>query len=247
MNKLAVVLWIIALFTSPLYARSIEGVSNEIHDPYFEDIENNWLIGTTHPLDIYNKVANPDPPGGYSIGNASGSPAMFDIVSIYTIVDDMEGGWNPDYSAKEVDLTFFARFNDIYQNVGVQFGWWDDPNIPRPPLVPGDDYDEQDGFWFVGSVSQNENTNLTIRNDLATSGEQSLLDAGFNLYCYHAVWDFQPRWVSIELTLNNEDPQMDGPYVTGIDFEARCVPEPGAILLSGLGLVLFLYRKLFNK
>jgi len=238
------VLWITILFCSPVWARSIEGVANEIHDPYFQDIENNWCISTTHPLDIYNVIANPDPPGGFAIGNVSGSPAMFDLVSIYTIVDDMEGGWNPNYSNKEVDLTFFAKFNDEYQNVGIQFGWWDDPNIPRPPLVPGgEDYDEQDGFWYVGTASLYGSTNVTIRNDLASPEEQSLIDAGFNLYCYHQVWDFQPRWISIELTLTNEDSEIDGPYITGIDFEARCVPEPGAMLLFILGLGILLRKK----
>ncbi len=242
MKRWVISLSIIVLFCSSVHARSIEGVPNEIHDPYFEDIPNNWLITTTNMLDEYDKIANPNPPGGYAIGNLYLSSVMFNIVDIVTIVDDMEGGWNPDYNSKEVDLTFFALFNDPYQFIDVQFGWWNDPNIPEPPLDLAT-FIEPDGWWAVGTVSQSETTNLTIRNDLVTPEEQSLLDSGYNLYCYHAVWDFQPRWVVVDLMLNNEADGVDGPYVTGIDFEARCVPEPGALLLSAFGMTIWFCRR----
>ncbi|MAE61048.1 MAG: hypothetical protein CMJ49_06795, partial [Planctomycetaceae bacterium] len=58
------------------------------------------------------------------------------------------------------------------------------------------------------------------------------------------VWDIQPRWVSIEIEVGIDPQSSIGgeALITGIDFEAECIPLPsaapmGLAMLGGIGLV----------
>ena len=64
-------------------------------------------------------------------------------------------------------------------------------------------------------------------------------------YSFHDIWDHQPRWVSIEFDLGvGEDPLGGEAMITGIDFEAQCIPEPATLGLLALGgVALFLRRR----
>ena len=69
-------------------------------------------------------------------------------------------------------------------------------------------------------------------------------DAGENpgwmtedLWSLRQIWDIQPRWVSIEIEAGVSIGSQQGgeALITGIDFEARCVPEPSTLVLLCLG------------
>ena len=52
------------------------------------------------------------------------------------------------------------------------------------------------------------------------------------------IWDIQPRWVSIEIEagIDPQAPSGGEALITGIDFEAECIPVPAA-LPAGLALL----------
>lgn len=237
MKKVAAVLFLLAFACAPAMARSIPNAPNEVQDPYFEDIQNSWYI-QGNAWSVYSNAPNLP---GFTMdpGRLAG-----DMVFMRTIVDDYDGLWVPDYNSKEIDLTFFAHIaGDGY--IDVTFDYYDDENIPRPENDPAIS-PPPDGYESGGILTASDPGVFEIRNDLLRPDEK--LPPGFDLYMFHDVWDHQPRWVSIEITAGIDPASQNGgeALLTGVDFEAQCVPEPGAMLLFGFSGVLFLYKKIKN-
>jgi len=238
MKKILAVLFLLVFVCTPAMARSIPGAPNEVHDPYFEDPQNEWYIeGLSWSL--YPNA--PHLPGNYlDPGRAPG-----DIAFLRTIVDDYEGLWVPHYNNKEIDLTFFAHV-DGGGFLDVTFDYFLDENIPRPPNDPNMP-PPADGYIPVGRITAGDPGPFQIRNDLLRPNES--LPPGWNLYMFHDIWDFQPRWVSIEITAGVDPSSQVGgeALITGVDFEAQCVPEPGAMLLFGFSGIMFFYKKIKKR
>ena len=238
MKKFLAVLFLLVFVCTPAMARSIPGAPNEVHDPYFEDPQGSWFIQGNNWSLIPNTPYLP----GFTLD--PGREAE-DYVYIRTIVDDYEGLWVPDYTNKEIDLTFFAHVSgDGF--IDVLFDFYLDENIPRPdndPSIPP----PSDGYMSVGRITASDPGPFQIRNDLLGPNEN--LPPGFNLYMFHDIWDIQPRWVSIEIEAGVDPSSSVGgeALITGVDFEAQCVPEPGAMLLFGFSGFMFLYKKIKKR
>ena len=238
MKKFLAVLFLLVFVCTPAMARSIPGAPNEVHDPYFEDPQGSWYIEGNN-WSLYPNA--PYLPGNYlDPGRAAG-----DSVFIRTIVDDYEGLWVPDYTNKEIDLTFFAHL-DGGGYIDVIFDYFLDENIPRPendPNIPP----PPDGQIYAGRIYAGDPGPFQIRNDLLGPNEN--LPPGWDLYMFHDIWDFQPRWVSIEIYAGIAPASQNGgeALITGVDFEAQCVPEPGAMLLFGFSGFMFLYKKIKKR
>jgi len=229
---------LVALVCSPLQARSIPGAPNEVLDPWFENPDNGWYVEPgLQPWDPgnpqYPTITMPNAgnlPGGYL--DPGRNPG--DVVFIRTIVDDYEGLWNDEYQNKEIDLSLFAHLDgDGY--VKVWFDWWNDPNIPRPSNDPNGQCPPPDGIVGPYVITADGSNDFEIIPPNA--GEEP---DWMDLYSFHDIWDHQPRWVSIEIEAGiSQGPAFGGEaIITGIDFEARCVPEPTTVAML-LGMVGF--------
>lgn len=252
---------VLLMFVVPvciLSARSIPGADNEVWDPWFEEqflsswyIQgNNWILGD-NPGNL---------PGNYfDPGRNPGDTAF-----LRTIVDDWEGLWNPEWNNKEIDFSLFAHIvGDGYVVVG--FDWWDDPEIPRPTPEPdlGPIPDGWSKLYIASNFVNGIPGDFQNRPDLVLPGEEPGWftpdgDGSF-LLNIHEIWDHQPRWVSIEIWAGVGIPPIDGEtnpigtpngdelggeaLITGIDFQARCVPEPASLFLVFLGLAMVLVRR----
>jgi hypothetical protein len=242
MKTLLLCVALVGLVCAPLaaQARSIPGAPNEVVDPWFiQYVETQlptWYVNA--PVGTF--TASPVGLPGYYFdpGRTAG-----DTGELRTIVDDYTGLWNPDCNQKEIDLFFYAHVQgDGY--VSVRFDWWNDPNIPEPSNDPNDPgTPPPDGYtdWYTLTA-----TNLgPFREayDLVLPGE----DQGWMVpYSFHDIWETQPRWVSIEIVCGIDPASQVGgeALITGIDFEARCVPEPATLAIAGVAaLALVLRRK----
>ncbi len=238
---LMLVLSCVFIVSSVAMARSIPGAPNEVLDPWFQNITQDWYVeGQTWTL--WDNPGNF--PGNYfDPGRNPGDNAF-----LRTIVDDYDGLWNPDYNMKEIDFSMYAHIV-IGGYVKVRFDWWYDEAMPKPSNDPNDPTTPApDGYsqWYIADAMGNLPGDFTNRPDLILPGEEPgwfLPDGGesFLLNC-HQIWDFQPRWVSIEIEAGVCPTSEFGgeALITGIDFEAQCIPEPttmGMIVISGLMMI----------
>jgi len=234
---LCVVLVVLACAPLAAHARSIPGAPNEVDDPWFIDLVDNgmqtWFV-----------VA---PTGGF-VGNPGSLPGYYfdpgrepgDIGGLRTIVDDYDGLWNPDYQTKEIDIFFYAHLDgDGY--IEVCFDWWDDPSIPEPPNDPGAG-PPPDGYTEVYRLTAADLGPFRVAPDLVLPDEQP---DWMVPYSFHDIWDHQPRWVSIEIVCGVDEQSAVGgeALITGVDFEARCIPEPATLSLLALGGLALLLRR----
>ncbi len=240
MKKLALHFLLFFLFVSASFARSIPDAPNEVLDPWFQDIQNSWYTSGGYsllPNDPYLPGNTVDP------GRTAGSS-----VFMRTIVDDFKGLWDPKLHNKEIDFSFFGHLAGDGQ-IKVRFDWWDDINISQPPLDPNITFNPPPQYSDWYTLTESSLGSFTVRDDLLQTGES--LPPGYHIFNLHQIWDTQPRWVSIEIeasvvpdSLGNNNMEPGGEaLITGIDFEARCVPEPGAFLLFGFGLLLRFWKK----
>jgi len=236
MKNIILLISIMALVCSPVFARSIPGAPNEIKDPWFQTMEGWYIEG--NPTFWENPAGLPGnyiDPGRYPQNK----------VFLRTIVDDYDGLWDPNLHNKEIDLSFYVHLaGDGY--VKVRFDWWLDENIPEPSPDPNDPSSPQpDGYsqWYTLNDAMLQTGQIApwIRLN-PPAGE----DPGWfvDLVAIHEIWPIQPRWVSIEIEAGiSIGPAQGGEaLLTGIDFEARCVPEPSTMLVVG-GAILALLRK----
>ena len=242
MRRVLLCVALAALVCVPLaaQARSIPGAPNEVEDPWFiqyVDLQMpTWYVNTTT--------------GGFT-QNPTGLPGYYfdpgrnpgDTGELRTIVDDYTGLWNPEYNQKEIDLFFYAHFGgDGY--VKVRFDWWDDPAIPRPSNDPNDPGSPPpDGYTEWYTLTAGDLGPFRVAYDLVLPGE----DPSWMVpYSFHDIWDHQPRWVSIEIVCGIDPQSTVGgeALLTGVDFEAQCIPEPATLsVLAISGLALLLRRR----
>jgi hypothetical protein len=237
---LCVVLVVLACAPLAAQARSIPGAPNEVDDPWFIDLVDNGM-----PTWYVNA-----PTGGFT-PNPAGLPGYYfdpgrnpgDVGELRTIVDDYEGLWNPDYRMKEIDIFFYAHLDgDGY--VKVRFDWWNDETIPEPsndPNEPGTP--DPDGYTPWYTLTATDLGPFRVAPDLVLPDEQP---DWMVPYSFRDIWDHQPRWVSIEIVCGVDEQSTIGgeAMITGIDFEARCIPEPATLSVLGLaGLALLLRRR----
>ena len=242
MKKLIILTCLLLLVCSSAMARSIPGAPNEVEDPWFED-QNAWYVESgTWPVTDFTTGTSFQ--GGYFRGGTSAGESQF----LRTIVDDqLSPTWNPDYNIKEIDFTLYAHL-DGGGYLKVCFDWWNDPTIPRPSNDPNDTTSPPpDGRtpWYTATAY--DPGDFQYRPDLILEGEDPgwFTDAPLN---FHDIWDHQPRWVSIEIELGiHPEAQTGGEaFITGVDFEARCIPEPATIVLlaiGALGLLGYAWRR----
>ncbi len=229
---------LVMLVCSPLLARSIPGASNEVDDPWFEGLGVGWYVEVIQGTPVYTENDTfGNLPGNYLDPGRNPGDSVF----IRTIVDDYEGLWDPDLSKKEIDLSLFAHVaGDGYVN--VRFDWWDDENIPRPSNDPNDhnpadpNNPPPDGWsqWYV--INGDGSHSPEFQNIATNVGEEGgFMDA--DLWQIRQIWDHQPRWVSIEIEAGIAVGEQVGgeALITGIDFEAQCVPEPSTFVLLCMG------------
>ncbi len=232
MKRILVLTCLMMLVSLPVMARSIEGANNEVADPWFQD-----------PTAWY---ANP----GWSVipftdgtlqGGYTGVGGSDLLLQLRTIVDDRDGLlWNEEYNIKEIDFTFYGHL-DGNGYVRVRFDWWNDREIPRPDNDP--QISPPDGVtdWYYAYADGTGD--FELRPDLILPDEEPGWFASAPLN-FHDIWDHQPRWISIEIECITGGGTGGEAYITGIDFEAQCIPEPTTMLLVGLGALLGLYRKI---
>jgi hypothetical protein len=232
---------------SMLFARSIPGAPNEVVDPYFSQYQQGmptWYISPLMPVPDPRLTPNPETttfPGSYF--DPGRNPG--DIAFLRTIVDDYKGLWDPRYNQKEIDLSFFGHFQGGGY-IKVKFDWWYDPGIPEPsndPTDPSSPPPDGSTDWLI--MTADDFGPFQLRPDLIQADEEP---DWFELYNYHTTWDFQPRWVSIEIEVGIDPQSSVGgeALITGIDFEARCVPEPSVLVLiacGGLAMLLMRWRR----
>jgi hypothetical protein len=219
------------LACSAVQARSIPGARNEVDDPWFYDYGRGlptWYVTPPAPVPDPRVVSNPgNLPGGYF--DPGRNPG--DYAFLRTIVDDYKGLWDPRLRQKEIDLSFFAHL-DGGGYVKVRFDWWNDPSIPQPsndPQGPGNPPDGQSDWYTLTKDNLGEFQVLPL-----LPGEDPDWFGG--PFALHQIWDFQPRWVSIEIMPGIDQNSLGGEaMITGIDFEARCIPEPATLALVGFG------------
>ncbi len=242
--KKAVLLSLLVLFISnPAMSRSIPDAPNLIEDPFFEDVSNNWYV-----KGVYNTTSN----SPYLPGNTTDPGNILDgYVMFRDVVDTSTSLYDANLGGKEIDLTFFAYLTGDGV-INVRFSWWMDPNISMPSDDPTS-LPAPDGLskWYtLTSIDLDE---YTVRNDLLRSGEQ--LPPNFNLYCLHDTWDINPRYIAIQIEQAIvPDAQGNGDgitgvgesYLTGVDFEVKSVPEPGAMMLCLFGAVCWFFKR-FKK
>lgn len=242
MKKLLVLLVFVMCATS-CWARSIPGAPNEIDDPYFEQLPGSWYTSGSYTL-----FPNVPGQGNYIDPGRDIGAELF----LRDVVDDaLSPTWNPDWSMKEIDLSFFAHVaGDGY--VMFRFDWWNDPQIPQPsddPADPGSPPPDGITPWYLITATSMDQ-GVVIDNSLLAPGE--VAPNNWDLYVFHEIWDIQPRWVSIEFQLG-VDPEIAGTLadpagsgealLTGVDFEAQCLPEPGAMLLFAFGGIWWVIRR----
>ena len=237
MKRSIILICLVALVCSPVFARSIPGAPNEVQDPWFQTLDSWYIEG------IPEYWANP--------GNLSGvyiDPGRYpqDKVFLRTIVDDYNGLWDPNLNNKEIDFSFFVHLaGDGY--VKVRFDWWHDPNIPQPSPDPNDPASPSpDGVsqWYMLTANMLNTGQIAPWMRLNPSpGEDP--NWFVDLVAIHEIWPIQPRWVSIEIEAGIAiGPAQGGEaLITGIDFEAQCVPEPSTMLLAVGAVVALLRRK----
>jgi hypothetical protein len=208
-----------------VYARSIPGAPNEVEDPWFIDYvetgADTWYVEGNN----YTFTSGGPAPGSYYFdpGRSPGDQAL-----VRTIVDDYEGLWNPDYSAKEIDFFLYTHLDgDGY--ISVRFDWWNDEGIPEPPNNPNEGL-LPDGYTDWYTLTAADSGQFENGSNLVGPDEEPGI---FTPYVFHDIWDHQPRWVSIEILAGNDPNSTVGgeALFTGVDFEARCVPEPVTLLL----------------
>ena len=236
MKRNIILICLVALVCSPAFARSIPGAPNEVQDPWFQTLDSWYIEG--NPV-YYDNPGNL--PGSYIDPGRNPGDYLF----LRTIVDDYDGLWDPTLNNKEIDLSFFVHLaGDGYIN--VRFDWWLDENIPEPSPDPGDpSTPPPDGYsqWYTLNAAMIDSGQIapwiTLNPD---PGE----DPGWfvDLVALHEIWPIQPRWVSIEIEAGVDISSTIGgeALITGVDFEARCVPEPSTMLLVA-GAVLALLRR----
>ena len=244
--SLAVVL--VALACSPLQARFIEGAPNEVDDPWFEGTGVGWYVEGTPgpPVFIPNSDTPHTPPytGNYLDPGRTGGESAF----IRTIVDDYDGLWNSAYSQKEIDFSFFVHLaGDGYVN--VRFDWWFDETMERPSNDPNDQSSPTpDGYSDLYTITCDPVQGIAVSEDFTNHGFQDEAPDWMDLWSFHDTWDIQPRWVSIEIEAGVlAGSQIGGEaLITGIDFEARCVPEPSTLVMlciGAFGLIAYVWRR----
>jgi len=236
--KKYLIIMILLFFITPVFARSIPNIPNEVKDPWFLDIPNNWYTLGDYTL-IPNGVYLP----GYTI-DPGNKPT--DNVYIRTIIDDsLSPGWNPNYNNKEIDLSFFGHVSGAGV-IFVMFYYWTDNSIPQPPLDPFTPFPYPHEETLMVYVNESDISDFTIRNDLLNPGET--LPPGYNLYNLHFYLPSQPRWMSIEIYLNKYFSNEGEVSLTGVDFEARCVeapiPEPMTICLFWFSILALFFKRL---
>ncbi|MBN1916309.1 MAG: PEP-CTERM sorting domain-containing protein [Verrucomicrobia bacterium] len=241
MTRVLLCVALAAVICAPLTAeaRSIPGAPNEVMDPWFiqyvEQGTATWYVNA--------------PTGGF-VPNPVGLPGFYfdpgrnpgDVGELRTIVDDTLGLWNPEYSQKEIDIFFYAHLDgDGY--IDVRFDWWDDPSLPPPSNDPNDPgTPPPDGYspWY--RLTAADLGPFRVAPDLVLPGE----DPSWMVpYSFHEIWDHQPRWVSIEIVCGiDPDSQIGGEaLITGVDFEAQCIPEPATLSVLGLAGIALLARR----
>jgi hypothetical protein len=241
MTKLLAALAVVLVLVLPVSAsaRSIPGAPNEVDDPWFILYVDNqmptWYVsggdgftphtgGTVLPGYYYDAGRNPGDTG-----------------FLRTIVDDTKGLWNPAYKTKEIDLFFYAHVSGSGY-INVRFDWWDDPGIPKPSNDPNDPGTlPPDGYTDWYTITADDPGPFREAWDLVAPGE---VPNWWTPYSFHDIWDHQPRWVSIEFDMGaGMAPTGGESLITGIDFEARCIPEPGTLTLLALGALALIRRR----
>jgi hypothetical protein len=241
MRKLLLWVALVGLVCAPLaaQARSIPGAPNEVDDPWFIDYVDNqlptWYVNA--PTGLFTAPNAGNLPGYYF--DPGRSPLQ--VGELRTIVDDYDGLWNPDYKQKEIDLFFYAHVQgDGY--IQVRFDWWDDPGIPEPsndPTDPGTPPPDGYSPWYTLTAS--DLGPFVVSPELVLPGE---VPGWMTPYSFHDIWENQPRWVSIEIVCGIGPDELGGEaLITGIDFEAQCIPEPATVSLVALSALALLLRK----
>jgi PEP-CTERM motif len=235
MKRIIILICLVALVCSPVFARSIPGAPNEVQDPWFETLDS-WYTEGNYVL----TENEPGLPGNYLDPGRNPQDKVF----LRTIVDDYDGLWDPTLSNKEIDFSLYVHLaGDGY--VKVRFDWWHDENMPEPSPDPNDPASPPpDGIspWYTLTANMVNTGQITPWIPLVPPPGD---DPGFfDLFAVHEIWPIQPRWVSIEIEAGIAiGPAQGGEaLITGIDFEAQCVPEPSTMLLIG-GAVLALLRR----
>ncbi len=240
----------VVLVPAAVSARSIENAPNEVQDPWFENISQDWYVeGQTWSV----SQGNPgNLPGSYF--DPGRNPG--DVAFLRTIVDDYDGLWNPAYDQKEIDFSVFAHIAGGGY-LKVRFDWWDDETIDRPsndPAAPGPAPDGYTEWYVAGPGAPNLPGDFEDRPDLILPGEDpgwftpdpenSTGQESF-LLNIHEIWDHQPRWVSIEIEAGVDPAFLTGgeALITGVDFEAQCVPEPASLSLLAAGALAAVVRR----
>jgi hypothetical protein len=244
MKRLVLCVAVALLLSAPLpaLARSIPDAPNEVDDPWFIDYVDNqiptWYVGGQTGSFVANQEGSV-PGYYYNPGNAQG-----DVGELRTIVDDYDGLWNPDYSTKEIDIFFYAHL-DGTGYIDIRFDWWDDPCLPEPSNDPTDPCSpDPDGYSQWYRLTADDLGVFTVSPELILPDENPAAGVGWTPYSFHDIWDHQPRWVSIEIIGGAGDGITGGEaLITGIDFEARCIPEPATVTLIGLGALALLLRR----
>jgi len=242
MRKLLLCAALVGLVCAPLaaQARSIPGAPNEVVDPWFIDYVDNgldtWYVNTLTGGFVADTGGSYDLPGYYfDPGRGAG-----DVGELRTIVDDYTGLWDPLQTQKEIDIFFYAHLDgDGY--IKVRFDWWDDENIDPPPNDP-DLGPPPDGYSEWYTLTADDLGVFREAHDLVLEGE---VPGWWTPYSFHDIWDHQPRWVSIEIICGIDEQSTVGgeALITGIDFEARCIPEPATLGMMGVAALALLLRR----
>ncbi len=232
--KKYLIIMILLFFITPVFARSIPNIPNEVKDPWFLDIPNNWYTLGDYTL-IPNGVYLP----GYTIDPGRNKD---DAVLLSTVIDNASSpGWNPNYNLKEIDFSFIGHIDG--GNMIIVLRYWDLIDIPQPPIDP---YDETYPYPYNWTYVANSDLDVfTIRDDLLKPGE--ILPPGYHIYNTDFYLSSQPRWLLIELYLYIDEPVGGEMLFTGLDIETRCVgepiPEPITIFLFGFSLLALFFKK----
>jgi len=235
--RVSLVLLLAAMICTPAVARSIPGAPNEVDDPWFQDPDGpgNWYVNPPLMPGGYPTVTPNDPAGDLPGGYLDPGRSPGDKVFVRTIVDDAESPlWDPNLSSKEIDLSFFAHVEgDGY--IDVWFDWWNDPNIPEPSNDPNQPPppDGRVGPYRITATGMHPGYIIVPPEETPEN------ESWMRLYSFHDIWDHQPRWVSIEIEAGIFLASQFGgeALITGVDFEAQCIPEPSALAVLCLGVL----------
>jgi hypothetical protein len=239
MKTLLLCVALVGLVCAPLaaQARSIPGAPNEVIDPWFTEYVDHsyatWYVNA--PTGVF--TANPGNLPGYYFDPGRSAD---DVGELRTIVDDYTGLWDPACNQKEIDIFFYAHLDgDGY--IKVRFDWWDDETMDPPPNDPSQG-PTPDGYSDWYTLTATDMGPFREAYDLVLGDEYP---DWMVPYSFHDIWDHQPRWVSIEIVCGIEPTSQFGgeALITGIDFEAQCVPEPATLAIAGVGALALVLRR----